>query len=435
MNDLSLIRLEPSFDLAKETRPNQDAEIGRFDQIVLRLGSSYMQTTNTELGIAFDGNYQVLIVNSCDKELHNITSHVAIEEFIDKNGLNQIHFEIIPNKDFWAIPVFLKFIHTVSDLVWYSNPIVMTDYDVFYTTRFDYKPNATDIHFKSIELQCKRQQNDIESSSKEYRTDEGIKRVSRLIPTEFEQYLFDNIDNATYRRLNLDLLSAQVVYINGYRMTDKFTVNSKAQKGVTNVFQIDFKPAITYKEKYNSVFQLFEPFDLVGLNPFGDYTSQIHVQQSDLTVLKTASDLTPYIGTNIVFTILARNTGMDNATGVVVNDLLPSGFVFVGYTASNGVYNQSTGIWTIGNLANGLSETLQITVNVASSGVYTNTAVVTGNEYDPTTGDNTSSITIIPINISINRTFNNNFAMQFGSNPPTTNKTFNNTFSNIFGGA
>ena len=272
MNDLSLIRLEPSFEQAKETRPNQDATKGRFDQIVLRLGQPYMQTTNTPLGIAFGGNYKVLVVNSCDERLHNITSNVAIEEFIDANGINQIRFEFIPNKDFWAEPVYLKFIHTVSELAWYSNRFLMTDYDVLYTTRIDYKPLATDLHFKSIELQCKRQQNDIEGSSKEYRTFEGIKEVSRLIPTEFEQYLFENIDNFTYRRLNLDVFTAQVVYINGYRMTDKFTVNSKAQKGTTNVFAIDFKPAVNYKEIYEPGFQVFENLALASKTPSGVYT-------------------------------------------------------------------------------------------------------------------------------------------------------------------
>ena len=271
MNDLSLIRLEPSFEAAKETRPNQDATIGRFDQVLLRLGFAYMQTTNTKLGIAFGGNYEVLVVDSCDKELYNITTNVAIEEFIDNNGLNQIHFEIVPNKDFWAVPVYLKFIHTVSGLVWYSNRFLMTDYDVLYTTRFDYKPSATDVHYKSIEVQCKRQQNDIESSSKEYKTDTGLKRVSRLIPTEMEQYLFENIDNFTYRRMNLDLFTAQVVYVNGYRMTDKFTVNSKPQKGTTNVFSIDFKPAVSYAEVYTPAFQLFEPLALISKSPFGVY--------------------------------------------------------------------------------------------------------------------------------------------------------------------
>jgi len=272
MNDLSLIRLEPTFAEAKETRPNQDATIGRFDQIMLRLGYAYMQTTNTKEGIAFGGNYQVLVVDSCDKELYNITTNVAIEEFIDENGINQIHFELVPDKDFWAQPVYLKFVHTISGLTWYSNRILMTDHDVFYTTRFDYKPLATDTHYKSIELQCKRQQNDIESSSKEYRTDAGLKRVSRLIPTELEQYLFENIDNFTYRRINLDIFTAQVVYVNGYRMTDKFTVNSKAQKGTTNVFSIDFKPAVSYLEDYAPVFQLFSPLALVSKSPFGLYT-------------------------------------------------------------------------------------------------------------------------------------------------------------------
>jgi hypothetical protein len=258
---------------AKQTRPNQDATIGRFDQVVLRLNTHYMQRTNTVLGISFGGNYQVLVVDCDGTELHNITSNVAINEFIDANGLNQIEFEIVPNVDYWAMPVFLKFIHTVSGLFWYSNPILMTDYDLFYTTLFDYKPKATDAKFKSIELQCKRESNSISSTSKEQTEEDGTLKTSRVIPTEYENYLFENMDNFTYRRMNLDLLTAQVIFINGYRMTNKITFESKPKKGTTNTFDpIEFKPAIKYKERLNRTFQIFQELQLVGKSPNSTYT-------------------------------------------------------------------------------------------------------------------------------------------------------------------
>lgn len=46
---------------------------------------------------------------------------------------------------------------------------------------------------------------------------------------------------------------------------------------------------------------------------------------SDLQVTKVVNNATPNVGQNVTFTIVARNNGPVNATGVVVNDLLPSG--------------------------------------------------------------------------------------------------------------
>src|SRR5690606_23213504 len=43
----------------------------------------------------------------------------------------------------------------------------------------------------------------------------------------------------------------------------------------------------------------------------------------------------------------------------------------------------STGIWTIGNMTNGATETLSIVVMVLQSGQITNLAAITGNENDP----------------------------------------------------
>jgi hypothetical protein len=48
--------------------------------------------------------------------------------------------------------------------------------------------------------------------------------------------------------------------------------------------------------------------------------------------------------------------------------------------------------WTIGNFANGANATLTITATVNASGPYTNTATITGNQTDPTSSNNTSSV-------------------------------------------
>ena len=67
----------------------------------------------------------------------------------------------------------------------------------------------------------------------------------------------------------------------------------------------------------------------------------------------------------------------------MVTDGLPSGYTFTGFTTSQGAYNSATGVWTVGALAAGQSETLTITAIVNASGDYVNLAEVTdANEDD-----------------------------------------------------
>lgn len=118
--------------------------------------------------------------------------------------------------------------------------------------------------------------------------------------------------------------------------------------------------------------------------------------QADLSVQKTVDNAAPFFGYNVVFTIVARNAGPQAATNVGVVDLLPSGYTFVSATATNGSYAAGTGIWNIGNLANGATATLTVTATVKSTGVYTNTAAIAGAELDPVPGNNSSSVTPVP---------------------------------------
>lgn len=97
----------------------------------------------------------------------------------------------------------------------------------------------------------------------------------------------------------------------------------------------------------------------------------------DISVTKTADDLTPNVGDQIVFTVSVFNDGPNDATNVVVTDFLESGYEFVSAVPSNGVYEPLNGSWTIGNLANTASETIVITANVLPNGDYTNIAELT----------------------------------------------------------
>jgi uncharacterized repeat protein (TIGR01451 family) len=103
----------------------------------------------------------------------------------------------------------------------------------------------------------------------------------------------------------------------------------------------------------------------------------------DLSVDKTVDNPTPFVNQSVTFAITVRNDGQNNATGVTVTDVLPSGLVFQSFTSSVGTYSSATGLWTVGNLASGQSATLNIIAKVTTQGTKVNTAeVATANEFD-----------------------------------------------------
>ena len=129
---------------------------------------------------------------------------------------------------------------------------------------------------------------------------------------------------------------------------------------------------------------------------------------TDLSIVKTASDMSPFIGNTIVFTIVATNNGTDNGTGVEVTDILQSGYTYVSSTLTAGTYDPSTGIWIIDSLENGASETLTITVIVNAEGNYVNTAIIYGTETDLNMANNVSSVEPIPTDFFIPEGFSPN---------------------------
>src|SRR5204862_534750 len=95
-------------------------------------------------------------------------------------------------------------------------------------------------------------------------------------------------------------------------------------------------------------------------------------------------------------TILVSSSGPSTATSVQVSDSLPTGLTFVGATPSQGSYDATTGIWTVGTLAAGAIQTLtlQASVGSAATGGATNTATVSSATFDPTSANNSASTTV-----------------------------------------
>lgn len=107
----------------------------------------------------------------------------------------------------------------------------------------------------------------------------------------------------------------------------------------------------------------------------------------DLELTKTVSPTSVAVGSNAVFTLSLTNLGPDDATGVVVGDVLPAGLTFVS-SSDPGSFDGST--WTVGDVNVGDVLTLDITVTADVAGPFTNVAEVTEadqEDSDSTPGD------------------------------------------------
>ncbi len=114
---------------------------------------------------------------------------------------------------------------------------------------------------------------------------------------------------------------------------------------------------------------------------------------SDIEMAMTVDNPAPLVGDNVVFTIEILNNGPSDVTGVVVADLLPSGYTFVSDDAS-GDYNAVTGIWTVDPIIGSNSSTINITASVNATGDYENIAeVIASDNLDPDSTPNNGDIT------------------------------------------
>ena len=115
---------------------------------------------------------------------------------------------------------------------------------------------------------------------------------------------------------------------------------------------------------------------------------------TDLSITKTADKTTVNYLQNVTFTLTAHNNGPNDATGVTVTDKLPTGLKFVSASVS-GAYDAATGVWTVGNLANGATATLKIVAQgIVANAALTNVAIVSGTNYDQNSTNNQGNTTV-----------------------------------------
>lgn len=100
---------------------------------------------------------------------------------------------------------------------------------------------------------------------------------------------------------------------------------------------------------------------------------------ADLAVEILVNDTNPKFNSLVKWTLRVTNNGPDEATGVVVCDLLSKDLI---YLSSTGNYDVKSGLWNIETLESGKSVSISIVTLVNKTGKIANDASVSGKEYD-----------------------------------------------------
>ncbi|BDZ72197.1 DUF11 domain-containing protein [Methanobacterium petrolearium] len=120
---------------------------------------------------------------------------------------------------------------------------------------------------------------------------------------------------------------------------------------------------------------------------------------ADIGVEKTGTPTTQNYGQEVTYHISVTNYGPNDATGVHVVDLLPdqTSLLFVRVAnISQGTYDSLSGIWQVGDLANGTSATIDLVFKVnRTNTTLNNTATKTyANELDHNTSNDSSEASV-----------------------------------------
>ncbi|PKL66571.1 MAG: hypothetical protein CVV28_10530, partial [Methanobacteriales archaeon HGW-Methanobacteriales-1] len=176
--------------------------------------------------------------------------------------------------------------------------------------------------------------------------------------------------------------------INGW-IPDHATVSTGTYNPVTGVWNI---PSLAPGANATWTFSAIVPSYVAGTNVTNHVTESqtespftvsvpdatIYVKKANVVLSQTVNSPVN-VGGLVTYIVTALNNGPDNATNIVISDVLPA--VLAGFTVTPSVGTYNSGVWTIPSLANGTSATLSIVGNATAAMAgfnTTNTATQTG---------------------------------------------------------
>lgn len=122
-------------------------------------------------------------------------------------------------------------------------------------------------------------------------------------------------------------------------------------------------------------------------------TATVLIDSADLSIAQTADRFFAMPGATIVYTIDVANRGPATASGVTVDDSLPSGVTLLSMTPSQGVCSDTS--CSLGAIASGQKATITLAVIApTAAGRIVNTAVVRASTTDPGVKNNSSTAAV-----------------------------------------
>jgi uncharacterized repeat protein (TIGR01451 family) len=122
---------------------------------------------------------------------------------------------------------------------------------------------------------------------------------------------------------------------------------------------------------------------------------------ADLAVQKSDSPDPVTVGETLTYTVTVTNNGPDDASNVLVSDVLPGSVAFVSATPSQGSCMQASGTVScnLGTITNGGNANVVIEVTPSQAGQLQNTASIDADEGDPDDNNNsdTETTTVVAV--------------------------------------
>jgi uncharacterized repeat protein (TIGR01451 family) len=124
---------------------------------------------------------------------------------------------------------------------------------------------------------------------------------------------------------------------------------------------------------------------------------------ADLLIAKSVSPATVTPGNLLTYTLTFNNDSVaTTATGVIITDILPFNFTPLSVNSGGAVITDTGAspafVWDVQGLAPGQGGVItivgQVDPNLSESTVFTNTALITGADFDADTGNNTASAAV-----------------------------------------
>ena len=192
-------------------------------------------------------------------------------------------------------------------------------------------------------------------------------------------YVSDNVSDSDYLSTKSRLMASSQGYDSS---SGEWSVGDLANGDEASI-------SILAKASFVGTKELKSTVSANELKASEDYSTKLTVDPvSDLAIDISVDKTEINVGDEVTYTITVSNNGPNDSSGVKVTDSQLADFTF---------YDSSSGVWSVGELSNGSSVKLTVTVKIDNAGNYSNYATVSVNGNDVNSSNDEASSEIVAV--------------------------------------